>query len=469
MGGILLSACLLLGLFAATACNRREGGGPSGGPAATGTSITGTGLTWPDSSFQQADNTRSDGSAQEGTTAESQTVSSSNTGPTVPVSSAQRSSSRPSAPSTTVSSASSGEFRGAWVSYPELNAALSGAKNAEQARAAIDRIMESCLSFQLNAVIFHVRANSDAYYDSAVFPHAAAAAPLIRQGFDPLAYAVEAAHRRGMELHAWVNPYRIGVNLGYKQCDDVFSRTDASGKITYYYDPSSDKVKKLINDGLKELLRYDIDGIQYDDYFYPDMDQNGPEDFEKEAYAPYAEHMTIGEWRRTHVSAMVSRSYNTAHQKKGCVFGISPAHGVTRNETEKYADVRTWMKQRGYIDYICPQIYFGFQNQASAFDKAVAEWLGYPRHGGLNVYVGVAVYKTGIENDAYAGTGKAEWGTNDDIMARSVRLLRETAGCSGMIFYSYSYFDPAKARETPYKQAVAQQEMAHLLAELKKK
>ena len=100
------------------------------------------------------------------------------------------------------------EFRGVWVSYIELNSMFKN-KTAAQAKQSIDGMMDNCLSFGMNAVIFHVRANSDAYYQSKLFQPAASVTSLLNSGFDPLSYAVQAAHARGLELHAWVNPYRI--------------------------------------------------------------------------------------------------------------------------------------------------------------------------------------------------------------------------------------------------------------------
>lgn len=167
---------------------------------------------------------------------------------------------------------------GAWVSFYEVEALLKG-KTPAEARTAIDSVMENCASYGLNAVFFHVRANSDAYYPSKIFKPAEAIEPLLESGFDPLAYAVEAAHKRGLQLHAWINPYRIGRDVRYavgdnSQGDRWFSKysDDAYNTLSYYYIPTSVEVQKTILDGVREVLAYDVDGVHFDDYFYPSSD-----------------------------------------------------------------------------------------------------------------------------------------------------------------------------------------------------
>lgn len=329
------------------------------------------------------------------------------------------------------------EFRGVWVSYMEMNTLLNG-QSPDGAKAALDKLMDDCVSYHLNAVVLHVRANSDAYYESSLFPAAAAAAPLLEQGFDPLAYAVQAAHARGLELHAWLNPYRVGANPENKRCDDVF----LSGDRTYYI-PSSTAAQKLILDGVREIVRrYDVDGIQYDDYFYPPggVPEDGPADFEAEDFARSGMD-DIARWRRTHVSALVRATNVAVHEREGCVFGVSPAAAIDHDIQKLYADVKEWMGTAGYMDYICPQIYYGFENSANPFDRALDQWLSLPRTDSVKVYVGLALYKAALADDSYAGSGRLEWSQNSDIIKRAATLTREV-GC-GMIVYSYSYFDPA--------------------------
>ncbi len=332
------------------------------------------------------------------------------------------------------------EMKGAWVSYIELNAMFKN-QSVSAAKAAIDRMMDNCVSYGLNTVFFHVRANSDAYYKSSIFKPATSVAKLILGGFDPLAYALSSAHSRGLKLHAWVNPYRIGTDFSYRVKDvDYFQK---NGK--YYYVPTAANAQKLILDGLRELItNYAIDGIQYDDYFYPTgAMSSAAESFEQADYEASGKKLSVADWRRAAVDTLIMGSYNVAHSKSGVVFGVSPGHDHTKNYNQMYADTAKWLAQKGYVDYLCPQLYFGFEHSSAPFDKMVDQWMSRPRASGVDLYVGLAIYKAGIADDTYAGSGRTEWADHNDIMKRSVEYLRAKK-VPGMIFYSYTYFESAK-------------------------
>ncbi|MBP3435586.1 MAG: family 10 glycosylhydrolase [Clostridia bacterium] len=359
------------------------------------------------------------------------------------------------------------EMRGAWVSYIELSELLQRCSTPAQARKALDDMMASLASYNINTVFFHVRANSDAYYKSALFEPAAAAKKLLNAGFDPLAYAVTAAHAQGMQLHAWVNPYRVGTQTAYL-VDGIPTMTDAAGR--YYYVPTSTAAQTLILNGIRELLdNYDIDGIQYDDYFYPDslLKEATVYSFESADYEAYKQAggtLTVGNWRRAGVDMLIS-STHTLTAAKGVTFGVSPAVNADNTYKALYADCRKWLSQPGYVDYLCPQIYTGFENSSSAFDKMVDTWRGYQRHASVDLYFGLALYKIGLKSDTYAGAGKTEWADHSDVMKRSVQYLRDKQ-VSGLAFYSYSYFDPATKAglSATADVAVAEQEIKNLLS-----
>ena len=353
------------------------------------------------------------------------------------------------------------ELRGVWVSYMELNTLLSG-RTAQEAKTELDTLLDNCVSWHLNAVFFHVRANSDAYYASEIFAPAPAVASLLEEGFDPLSYVIEGAHQRGLQLHAWVNPYRIGTDESYKRCDDVF---ECGGR--YYYIPSSIKAQKLILDGVREIVdRYAVDGVQYDDYFYPSggVPEEEPADFEQEAFSASGM-KDVGDWRRTQVDALVRATREAVHRREGCVFGVSPAASMTSNAQTLYADVAKWTTQAGYVDYMCPQIYFGFENSANPFDKALESWLSLDRDPSVRLYVGLALYKAGTADDAYAGEGRTEWSEHSDILRRSAELVRSSG--LGMVFFSYRYFDPAAVGELSGENLeIAVKEVENLLSVL---
>lgn len=358
------------------------------------------------------------------------------------------------------------ELRGAWVSYIELADLFQSCSTPAQARTAVDDLMKKLADYNLNTVFFHVRANSDAYYDSDLFKPAAAVSKLIAAGFDPLAYAVEAAHREGLQLHAWINPYRVGKQAAYL-VQNVPTLSDASGR--YYYVPTSKAAQTLILNGVREVLNnYAVDGIQYDDYFYPDglLAEGTVYSFESADYETYQKSggtLSVGDWRRAGVDTLIAGTHTLA-AAKGVVFGVSPAVNADNTYKALYADCRKWLAQPGYVDYLCPQIYTGFEHGSSAFDDMVDKWMDYSRHSSVELYVGVALYKIGLKSDAYAGTGKTEWVKNNDIMRRSVEYLREKK-ISGICFYSYSYFEPAAKAglSSTANVSVAEKEIKNLL------
>ncbi len=362
-----------------------------------------------------------------------------------------------------------GEVRGAWVSYIELADILQRCATPSEAQKALDTMMQQLQECRINTVFFHVRSHSDAYYRSAVFQPATAARALIADGFDPLAYAVDAAHRRGIALHAWVNPYRVGKQAAYL-VTGVPTLTDANG--AKYYVPTSSKAQALILDGVREILmNYDVDGIQYDDYFYPEdllSEQTvyGFESADYEAYQQAGGRLSVGDWRRAGVDALIAGTH-TLTAAHDVVFGVSPAIDADKTYRSLYADCRKWLAQPGYVDYLCPQIYTGFEHSSSPFDAKVDEWSNYERDDTVSLYFGLALYKIGLYNDAYAGQGKNEWKNNDDVMARSVQYLYKKHA-DGICFYSYSYFYPTKkvGLSQTADVAVAKEEIRQLLAVL---
>lgn len=336
------------------------------------------------------------------------------------------------------------EMRGAWVSYIELDELFKRCSTPAQARKALDDMMETLASFQINTVFFHVRANSDAYYHSDLFSPAASVKKLLNAGFDPLSYAITAAHAKGIRLHAWVNPYRVGKQTAYL-VEGIPTLTDASGR--YYYVPTAEASQALILNGIREILNhYAVDGIQYDDYFYPEglLTETAVYGFESADYEAYRQSggtLAVGDWRRAGVDVLIAGTH-TLTAAKGVLFGVSPAINAENTYDKLFADCRKWLSQPGYVDYLCPQIYTGFEHSSSAFDKMVTTWCSYSRHASVKLYFGLALYKIGLYSDTYAGAGKTEWATHGDVMKRSVQYLRDKQ-IGGWALYSYSYLDPA--------------------------
>ncbi len=336
-----------------------------------------------------------------------------------------------SQPVTPASTAHS-EMRGVWISRFELDEWFTDA-TVPQARQRIDAALDTCAVMHLNTVFYHARAYADAYYASKQFPAAKAVAHLLEQGFDPLSYAIEAAHRHKIELHAWLNPYRIGQLTAATPLKDMANAVFAC-KGDYYYSPSNAKARALVLDGVRELLAgYDIDGIHFDDYFYPTALPKAAQPFEA-----VPEEISVADWRRTQVDLLVSGVHSLAAQY-GVAFGISPAGNPDTCHNAMYADVARWLATAGYVDYLCPQIYYGFLHQTHPFDAALEAWTRLPRAEGVRLIGGLALYKAWQGDDLYAGTGRTEWQTDPTVTARQVVSLRQNEQTDGFVLFRYAH------------------------------
>lgn len=332
------------------------------------------------------------------------------------------------------------ELRGVWVTYMTLDVESESDKESAF-KSRIDSIIEDMKAFDLNTMIVQVRPFSDALYRSRYYPwsHILTGSQGEDPGYDPLEYIIEKAHNSDIKIHAWINPYRITTaNTPTTLSDDnpYVKDNDIGVEINgaLYLDPSSDKARRLIVNGAAEIAeKYDVDGIQFDDYFYP------PDcgDFDSEAYEAYRADtnspLSLDDFRKDNVNKLIKAVYEAVHKANtNTVFGISPQGHLSNNEG-LYADVRTWCKEGGYIDYICPQLYFSLDNPALTFEEGLRDWLETEKHKGLDMYIGLPAYKAGT--DADEGT----WLDNDDILATEIAILREK-GCQGFILYSYDSF-----------------------------
>ncbi|MBR3844541.1 MAG: family 10 glycosylhydrolase, partial [Clostridia bacterium] len=244
-----------------------------------------------------------------------------------------------------------------------------------------------------------------------------------------------------IRVHGWVNPYRISSGT-FKELQSnhpatLLKQKDENSVVEIdtgvYYNPASVWARNLVLAGVKEILEnYQVDGIQYDDYFYP----TPKESFDKGSYQQYAEGVTyplsLEQWRRTQVNLLIAGTYQLTRAYEGVAFGVSPAAGIEKNYEDLYADVSAWV-QGGYVDYICPQLYFGFSYplEAFRFDRLLQEWVTLA--GETSFYIGLASYKVGQED-----AGSTEWVTATDLLARETRFAKEMATIDGICLYHYS-------------------------------
>lgn len=344
------------------------------------------------------------------------------------------------------------EFRGIWVATV-VNLDYPSSKNldSESQKQEWIKLLDEYKALGLNAVIFQVRPAGDAFYESDLVPWSGYLTG--KQGvapvpyYDPLAFLVEEAHKRGIEFHAWFNPYRATMNAKtdelasshmYKQRPDWF--VEYGGK--YYFNPAIEGVRKHIVSVVQEVVKkYDIDAVHFDDYFYPY--QSGDKDFPDDAQFKELgkEFSNKGDWRRYNVDLLIEElSKNIKATKPHVQFGISP-FGVWRNESldpvngsatraginsydDLNADILKWL-ELGWIDYVAPQLYWYIGFSVADY-KILVDWWS-KRTYGRQLYIGHAAYKIG--NDS-----RQEW-NNAEEMPSQIRLNRQTPNVQGSIFF----------------------------------
>lgn len=331
------------------------------------------------------------------------------------------------------------EMRGLWISYLDY-ALLIQKKSIAQAQANIINCFKYMKNIHLNTAVIHVRPFSDAVYPSRIFPSSQYVTSDGKQGtvleWDPLSFMIEEAHKRNIEIHAWINPYRVSTATQDEKMlspENPARRWIESGgreAIAFNghisYNPANCKAQELIVAGVEEVVRnYDIDGIHFDDYFYPTTD----ECFDKQEYDDYCAQGgtdSVSQWRRNTVSDLIAKVYKAVHAIKDIPFGISPQGNNDNNLNNQYADTVRWLSQSGYVDYIVPQIYFGFKNNTNPFEATVREFDRYITIPSVALYVGISAYKVGAF-DQWAGSqnnASSEWITDQDMLKRMISSTR---------------------------------------------
>ncbi|MBY0245265.1 MAG: family 10 glycosylhydrolase [Sphingobacteriaceae bacterium] len=351
------------------------------------------------------------------------------------------------------------EFRGVWVAtvsnidWPSKQ----GLSTEEQKKELID-ILNLHKKNGFNAIFLQIRPTADAFYTSSSEPwskylmgqQGVSPMPL----YDPLAFAIAEAHKRGMELHAWFNPYRATMNAesGSKVAENHITKTNPELFYAYggqlLFNPGLPEVQDyIIKIVLDVVNRYDIDGVHFDDYFYP-YPIKGQNINDKETFEKYNNGFTsIGDWRRDNVDRLIKSVNDSVHfHKKHVKFGVSP-FGIWRNKKEDFlgsktdglsnyealfADSRKWIKE-GWVDYINPQIYFTFSRVAAPFGVLVDWWAenSFDRH----LYIGQAAY---LVNESKSANAKA-WQLPNQIPDQ-IKYIRNKPQAQGSVFFSSKSF-----------------------------
>lgn len=335
-------------------------------------------------------------------------------------------------------------YRAVWVSYLEWQRMDFSSAEAFGAEAAA--MLDNIAGLGANVVLAQVRPFGDALYPSALYPfsHLATGTQGADPGFDPLAILVEQAHARGLELEAWVNPYRLqagGTPAALAETNLANTRPDwvkpAGGGL--YLDPASPDVRRYIADGVAELCEnYAIDGIHMDDYFYPTTD----EAFDAADYAAYCEGtgapLPLDDWRRENVDALVE-ACRAVTRAAGVRFGIAPQGQPALCYGAQYSDAAGWLAE-GLVDILMPQLYWGRDYTADgddslALDTLAAEWLAMDRAPGVSLCFGLGAYRIG-EGDGGDRTGPGtEWLSGHALADQAEALA--ALGADGVGLYRY--------------------------------
>lgn len=345
------------------------------------------------------------------------------------------------------------EMRGVWVSSVyNLDYPSSPTTDPDKLKAEADEILDNCVKWGLNAVFLQVRPSGDALYKSDLFPWSkyltgsVGTAP--QDGFDPLEYWVEAAHKRGLELHAWINPYRItrGKDTEWNQLpsthpakmnpDWVVKYSDGN----YYFNPGIPEVRDLVTRGAVEIVQnYDVDGLHMDDYFYPGTDFNDAATYQKYG----SSFSNIADFRRDSVNQLVAQLDTAVHNIDPDIqFGISPSgiwankstdpRGSNTNGSEhyvsSYADSLYWI-ENGLVDYIIPQIYWEIGHKLADFATLADWWNDAVAGSDVHLYIGMGAYRC-------ADNPTGVWTTTDPLFD-SLAYLENKDNVGGCVFFRY--------------------------------
>lgn len=347
----------------------------------------------------------------------------------------------------------SGEMRGVWVSSVyNLDYPSSPTTDSDKLKAEADEILDNCVKWGLNAVFLQVRPSGDALYKSDLFPWSkyltgsVGTAP--QDGFDPLEYWVEAAHKRGLELHAWINPYRItrskdtewnslpSTHPAKMNPDWVVKYSDGN----YYFDPGIPEVRDLVTRGAVEIVQnYDVDGLHMDDYFYPGTDFNDAATYQKYG----SSFSNIADFRRDSVNQLVAQLDTAVHNIDPDIqFGISPS-GIWANKStdprgsnssgsehyvSSYADSLYWI-ENGLVDYIIPQIYWEIGHKLADFVTLADWWNDTVAGSDVHLYIGMGAYRC-------ADNPTGVWTTTDPLFD-SLAYLENKDNVGGCVFFRY--------------------------------
>ena len=344
-------------------------------------------------------------------------------------------------------------MKAVFISYIDYSS-LKGKEVMEQ-KNIINEMVNNVSYFGFNTVVLQVRSFGDAIYDSFYFPESICVSyDKDGKAFDILSYFISVCESKNIELYAWVNPYRISNNNDVSKVNKSASyykwlNTSLIGVYDngIYFNPAQEDVKNLIVSGVVEIAKnYRVKGILFDDYFYPDYD------IDLKNYQDYINSggdLSHEDYKYSVILNMIKNVYSTIKSVNSNIkFGISPEGNIENNYNKHYLDVKKILSSEGYVDYIMPQIYFGFLNEVKPFIETLNEWDNLIKVDSIKLIPALAFYKTG-RVDKYAKSGENEWINNSDIIKRQIEEIRKIKKYDGFSLFRYDYlFDNEKYSST---------------------
>ncbi|NGZ74160.1 family 10 glycosylhydrolase [Saccharibacillus alkalitolerans] len=352
-------------------------------------------------------------------------------------------------------------LRGAWVATVS-SLDWPSSKDASKQKAQFSSMLDQLQETGINAVFVQVRPSADALYPSSLVPWSSVLTGTQGKnpGYDPLAFMIDEAHKRGMEFHAWFNPFRastgsstsgLASNHVAKAHPDWIVNFD--GKL--YINPGVPAARQSVIDDVMEVVNnYDIDGVHLDDYFYPYGESSSKKFGDDATYKQYntGNYSNKGDWRRANINSFVQTLGTSIHGVKPAVsYGVSP-FGVWRNASSDplgsntkagvtaydttYADARAWIKNE-WVDYVAPQVYWSNASTAANYKTLVDWWANTVEGTDVDLYIGEAAYKV--------GTSEAGWSSANEL-ADHLAYTIGRKNVDGNIFFRAQHILAGKVR-----------------------
>lgn len=360
-----------------------------------------------------------------------------------------------------------------WPPASSVNASSPMLRISQQQQALRDKL-DKLQRLGINTLFFQVKPDGTALWQSKILPWSDMLTGRIGQdpGYDPLQFVLDEAHKRGMKVHAWFNPYRVSVNTSaatVAALNRTLSLQPASIFVLhrdwvriagdrFVLDPGIPEARDWITSIVAEVVeRYPIDGVQFDDYFYSESPGSALND--SQTYRTYGKGFASkADWRRHNTQQLIEQVSRTIHELKPDVeFGVSPA-GVWRNRShdaagsetrgaaaydESYADTRRWVQQ-GLLDYIAPQLYWPFSRSAARYDVLARWWANVVAASGTRLYIGIALYKVGEPSKL-----EPDWTVQGGVpeLKKQLDLNESLPQIQGTILFRENYLNQPQTRE----------------------